>query len=340
MNKLLLLIFIAVNFGIYASADTLQGAGSSSSSNLMNDFTKKYNASNPQQVVYHGSGPADGFKKIKAKQIDFAISVVPILPFELKQEHLVQFPLLVLGFVIAINVPGVHVGDMVLNGDVLAEIFRGKIQYWDDTSIQKLNPKLNLPHINIVPIYRSDPAGSTFAFTNYLSKVNLLWLLFMGDGFTVDWPSGQGGVGGEGVAKKISTIPGSIGYIELSTAIKDKLIYVDMFNRAGARVRISRTSLQSAVDDADFKDAEDYYIFFTNQGGAKSWPLLAGSYVLMRSDTSPAAALNILKFFHWCFVHSHSTAMKIGAIELPPSVVTKIELEWNEDFGWTASATH
>jgi phosphate transport system substrate-binding protein len=223
---------------------------------------------------------------------------------------------------------------MVLNGDLLAGIFRGKIKFWDDEDIQKLNPTLNLPHLPIVTVQRADLAGSTFTFTNYLSKVNLIWLLLMGDGFSVDWPTGISAVGGDGVAKKILETPGAIGYDELSTAVKYRLSYVDMYNRRGIRVRISRTSLQSAVEDADFKDAEDYYLFFTNQGGVKSWPLLAGSYVLIRTDENPSAIYPVLNFFYWCLTHSHETALKINAIELPTDVVSKIEQEWQYNFGW------
>jgi phosphate transport system substrate-binding protein len=316
-------------------ADTLHGAGSTSAANLVNELAWQYEKSNSQQkIVYQGLGPSDGLKKIKANKVDFAISVVPILPFELKHAHLQQFPLLVLGFVIVLNIPGVKVNELVLNGDVLAGIYRGKIVYWDDSAIQSLNPKLPLPHLSIVAVHRADLAGSTFAFTNYLSKVNLAWLLMMGDGFSVDWPSGVGAIGNEGVAKKIKSVAGSIGYIEFSTAVRSKLVYAEMINRTGSRVAISHASLQSAVNDADFEDAEDYYIFFTNQGGKKSWPLLAGSYVLMRTDMAPVKAQNILKFFSWCFAHAGPTALKIGGIELPPPIVRGIEHQWVSHFSW------
>jgi phosphate transport system substrate-binding protein len=317
-----------------AQAAPLTGAGSTSAKNLINLFIVKYNESSQQKVIYVGAGPNDGLKKINSRKVDFAVSVVPILPFELKKNHLMQFPFVVLGFVVAVNIPGVRSGEMVLSGDLLADIFRGKIKYWDNEEIQKMNPNLNFPHIPIVPVQRADLAGSTFTFTNYLSKVNLIWLLLMGDGYYVDWPSGISTNGGEGVARKILQVPGAIGYDELSTAVQYRLSYIDMFNRSGKRVHISRPSLQSAVDQADFKNSEDFYLFFTNQGGVKSWPLLAGSYILLRTDSDRETTKKELDFFYWCFTHSNSVAKKINAIELPAQIVSQIEQEWQDEFNW------
>lgn len=264
--------------------------------------------------------------------------MVPILPFELKKSHLEQFPLLVLGFVVVINIPGVHSGDVVLNGDLLAAIFRGKIQYWDDSDIQKLNPKIPLPHLSINVVHRSDLAGSTFTLTNYLSKVSLRWLLFMGDGFYVNWPTGVSADGNDNMAIKVLSIPGSIGYVELSTARHFGLAYVDMVNRKGVRTSLTHAALQSAVDNVDFRHAEKFYVFFTNQGGAKSWPILAGSYVLLRTDHPSARTISVLRFFQWCLTHSRDTAQKIDAVELPPDVIARIYQTWNQDFNWQPPA--
>lgn len=336
MKRILALSLFVWSF--HATPAELIGAGSSSVNNMMNDFIERYNKIGPDHVKYFGGGPKDGLKKIKEWKVDFAISVVPILPYELKRSHLMQFPIMVLGFVVVVNVPGLHSGDLVLNGDILAAIFRGKITYWDDDDIQKINLKLALPHLPIVVVHRSDLAGSTFTLTNYLSKVNLRWLLFMGDGFDVDWPVGVSASGNDGMAKKVSSLPGAIGYVELSTARHYGLSYVDMFNRSRVRISPSSVALQSAVDNVDFRHAEKFYVFFTNQGGIKSWPLLAGSYVLLRTDSVSPNTRAVLRFFQWCLTHSQGTAQKMDAIVLPPDVIARINQSWLKEFNWQSTS--
>jgi phosphate transport system substrate-binding protein len=316
-----------------ALAETLSGAGGTAIYPVLSKWAAAYEKKTGVAVNYQAIGSGGGIKQIKGKTVTFADSDMPLSPEQLKQAGLVQFPAVIIGITPVVNLPGVKPGQMVFSGQLLADIYLGKVTKWDDAEIKALNPHLHLPHMKITSVHRSDGSGTTFNFTNYLSKVSPEWKDKVGANTSVSWPGGVGGKGNAGVASYVQQIHGSIGYVEYAYTMQTHMTYGRMKNMDGHIVSPNMKSFQAAAANADFSKTKDFYLILTNQPGAKSWPITAGTYFLMRKDTPKEANAKVLKFCDWYLKHGQRAAEKLDYVPLPPSTVSQIEQYWKSELG-------
>ncbi|MBR1997431.1 MAG: phosphate ABC transporter substrate-binding protein PstS, partial [Akkermansia sp.] len=237
----------------------------------------------------------------------------------------VQFPMLTGGVVVIVNIPGVKDSQLRLSQQVLADIYLGKIRFWNDPAIKALNPKLRLPKLKITVVRRSDSSGTSFIFTNYLSKVSPAWKSQVGQGASVKWPVGIGGQKNPGVCNTVSKVRGSIGYTEYTYAVEAKLACACLENAAGNYVAPSQDSFSAAAACADWKNAPGFYMELTNVPGAKSWPITGVTYILLRKDTPDNVKKTLRDYFMWCYTDGAATAKKLNYVALPPDVVKLVE---------------
>ena len=256
-----------------AMAADVTGAGSSFIYPVLSKWADAYKTASGNAINYQSIGSGAGIKQIQAKTVTFGATDAPLKPEQLEKDGLAQWPMIMGAIVPVVNLEGVTAGDMTLDGETLANIFLGKINKWDDPAIKKLNPKLNLPSSAITIVHRADGSGTTFNFTDYLSKVSADWKSKVGTGTAVEWPVGVGAKGNEGVAGNVSQAKGSIGYVEYAYAKQNKLAYTALINKAGKTVRPTGEAFQAAASNADWVHAPGYYLILTDQPGDKSWPI-------------------------------------------------------------------
>ncbi|MBN9588046.1 MAG: phosphate ABC transporter substrate-binding protein PstS [Alphaproteobacteria bacterium 64-11] len=311
-----------------AQAASLTGAGGTAIYPVLQIWASNYARKTGSEVNYQAIGSGGGIKQIEAKTVDFANSDKPLMHDEIAKNNLVQFPQVVISIVPVVHLPGISAGQMVLNGQVLSKIYLGEIKKWNDPAIRKLNPKVKLPDMAILTVHRSDGSGTTFNFTNYLGKVNPEWQSKVGADTSVSWPGGVGGKGNAGVAAQVAQLAGSIGYVEYAYAKQSNLIYTDMINADGKRVKPTMQSFQAAAANADFSKVQDFYLILTNQPGANSWPITAATYMLMRSDYPAAKSKAVLQFLDYALHDGAADAEKLDYVPFPESVVKQIETSW------------
>ena len=262
----------------------------------------------------------------------FGATDAPLKADKLDKEGLAQWPMVMGAIVPVVNLEGIKSGELVFSGQVLGDIYLGKITKWDDPAIAKLNPKVKLPSAAITVVRRSDGSGTTFNFTDYLSKANAEWKSKVGEGTAVEWPVGVGAKGNEGVAGNISQTKNSIGYVEYAYAKQNKLTYAGMVNKAGKTVQPTIAAFQAAASNADWSKAPGYYLILTDQPGDASWPITAATFILMYKDpVDKAASAEAVKFFKWAFAHGDKMAEELDYIPMPDSVVKLIEKTWSSD---------
>jgi phosphate transport system substrate-binding protein len=314
-----------------ASAAGLSGAGGTAIYPVLSKWAEQYKNETQTAVNYQAIGSGGGIAQIKAKTVDFANSDKPLTPDDLKAAGLVQFPAVIISIVPVVNLDGIKPGDLVLDGATLADIYLGKITDWDNAAITKLNPNVKLPHTKISVVYRSDGSGTTFNFTDYLSKMSPEWKEKVGSDTSVSFPVGVGGKGNPGVAQYVNQIKGAIGYVEYAYVQENKMNYTKMMNSAGATVEPTLASFSAAAANADFTKVEDFYLILTNQPGKDSWPITAATYMLMRKDYPSEQNLAVLKFMDWCLKKGQEQAKALAYVPLPDSVVTQIETAWTKE---------
>ena len=281
-----------------AQAADVTGAGASFVYPVMSKWSADYSKATGKKVNYQSIGSGGGIAQIKAATVDFGSSDAPLKPEELAKHGLAQFPSVIGGVVPVVNVPGLQAGAMKLDGELLADIFLGKVKAWNDPRIVALNGGVQLPSTKITVVHRSDGSGTTFNFVNYLSKVNADWKSKVGEGTAVKWPTGIGGKGNEGVAAYVKQIKGGIGYVELSYALQNKMAYTRLKNADGNFVNPSDETFQAAAASADWANAKDFYLVMTNSPGANSWPITATNFILMyKQPKNAAGAKNAKEFF-------------------------------------------
>ena len=291
--------------GVYAQDAT--GAGASFPAPLYSKWASDYNKLTGVKINYQSVGSGAGIKQIEAKTVDFGASDMPLKDEELKAKGMIQFPTVIGGVVPVVNIKGIAPGQLKLNGQVLGDIFLGKITKWDDAAIKALNPTLALPSDVISPVRRADGSGTSFIFTNYLSKVNTEWKSKVGEGTAVNWPVGAGGKGNEGVAAFVNRLPNSIGYVEYAYVKQNKMTFAVMQNAAGAFVSPDDLTFKAAAAGADW--AKSFYQILTNQSGKDAWPLTGATFILMhKAQDKPAQASAALKFFDWSYKNGDKTA--------------------------------
>jgi phosphate transport system substrate-binding protein len=317
----------ALTYSFSAFAQDVTGAGASFPAPLYSKWASDYNKATGVKINYQSVGSGAGIKQIDAKTVDFGASDMPLKDDELKAKGLLQFPTVIGGVVPVINVKGIAPGQLKLNGQVLGDIYLGKITRWDDAAIKALNPTLSLPSDVISPVRRADGSGTSFIFTNYLSKVNAEWKSKVGEGTAVNWPVGAGGKGNEGVAAFVNRLPNSIGYVEYAYVKQNKMNFALMQNAAGAFVAPDDVTFKAAAAGADW--AKSFYQILTNQVGKDAWPLTGATFILMhKTQEKPVQAAASLKFFTWAYQNGDKTAEALDYSPMPVVVKTAIEKSW------------
>lgn len=319
--------------GLAQAATTITGAGSTWVYPLVSKWAAAYHKETGVEVNYQSIGSGGGIQQIKAGTVNFGASDMPLKPEELAANHLIQFPTAIAGAAMVTNLPGIKPGELVLSGPVIAKIYLGEIKKWNDPEIQAMNKGLKLPDMAITCVHRADGSGTTFTFTNYLSKVSPQWAQKIGSNTSVSWPTGVGGKGNEGVSAYVQRIAGSIGYVEYAYIIENRLNYARMFNRDGKLVSPNLEGFQAAAAHVDFLKAKDFYVILTDQPGADTWPISGSTWQILRVDAPKAANEQVVKFFRWGFEHGQAQAKEIAFGPLPPRTVQAIELYWKKNLG-------
>jgi phosphate transport system substrate-binding protein len=314
-----------------AQADTLNGAGGTAIYPLLSKWAETYSKATGTNINYQAIGSGGGIKQIESKTVPFANTDKPLTPEDLDKNDLIQFPQVIISIVPVVNLKGVNSGDLVLDGPTMAGIFLGYIKYWDDAAITRINPKISLPHTAISVVHRSDGSGTTFNFTDYLSKLSPEWKQKVGEETAVEWPVGVGGKGNAGVAAYVQQLDGAIGYVEYAYAVANKLVWTDMINKSGVRVKPTLAAFQAAAGNADFSKVKNFYLVLTDQPGAASWPITAATYMLLRKDSDPESNMMALKFLDWALRKGQDQATALDYVPMPDNVVGMIEDSWKKD---------
>ncbi len=333
MRRLFLAGLIALfAVALLSAAETVSGAGATFPFPLYSQWAYDYNKLTGVQVNYQSIGSGGGIAQIKAKTVDFGASDEPLQEGELKEAGLFQFPMIIGGVVPVVNLKGIEPGKLQLSGETLAQIFLGKIIKWNDPKIAADNPALTLPDQKIVVVHRSDGSGTTWIFTNYLTKVSPEWASVAGNAKAVKWPTGVGGKGNEGVAAFVKQTGGSIGYVEYAYALKNKMTYTKLKNKAGKFVVPSIETFQSAAANADWQNAKGFYMVLTDQLGDNSWPIVGASYILVYKAMPDAAkAQTMFRFFDWCFKNGDKTATALDYVPLPKTLIDMVQTAWKKE---------
>jgi phosphate transport system substrate-binding protein len=321
---------VAVSASAFAADIT--GAGATFPFPIYSKWADAYKKETGNGLNYQSIGSGAGIKQIEAKTVTFGATDMPLKVEQLDKAGLIQWPMVMGAIVAVVNIDGVKPGELVFDGPTLADIYLGKITKWDDPAIKKLNPNVNLPSAAIAVVRRADGSGTTFNFTNFLSKVSPDWKSKVGEGTAVEWPTGVGAKGNEGVAANVAQTKNSIGYVEYAYAKQNKLVYTAMINKAGKKVEPNVDSFQAAASNADWTNAPGYYVILTDQPGEKSWPITASTFILMqRAPADKAASGEAIKFFKWAFANGGKMAEELDYIPMPENVVKMIEKTWSAD---------
>ena len=312
-----------------ALAADITGAGATFPYPIYAKWADAYKKETGIGVNYQSIGSGGGIKQIHARTVDFGASDMPLKPEDLDKGGLLQFPTVIGGDVPVVNVKGIAPGQMKLSGEVLAGIYLGRIKKWDDPAIASLNPGRHLPASAISVVHRSDGSGTTFIWTNYLSKVSAEWKSKVGEGTSVRWPTGVGGKGNEGVASYVQRIAGSIGYVEYAYAKQNRMAYAQIRNRDGEYVSPSAQTFQAAAAGADWKKAPGMYLILTDAPGKGAWPIAGATFILMhRTQDRPDNAREVLKFFSWAYGKGDALAQSLDYVPMPNAVVDLIRASW------------
>jgi phosphate transport system substrate-binding protein len=327
MKKLIAMLLTAVAFS--ATAQEITGAGATFPAPLYSKWASDYNKSTNIKINYQSVGSGAGIKQIEAKTVTFGASDMPLTDEKLAALGLFQFPTVIGGVVPVINLKGIEPGQMKLSGPVIADIFLGKITKWDDAAIKTLNPALALPSTDITVVRRADGSGTTFIWTNYLSKVSREFKDVIGEGTAVSWKVGAGGKGNEGVAAMVRQLPGTLGYVEYAYVKQAKMNWVNVQNAAGTWVAPTEDTFKAAAANADWN--KSYYQILTNQAGKEAWPITGATFILVHTKPDDAAkSKTAMAFFDWVFANGDKAADDLDYVALPTAVKTKIRADWKQ----------
>jgi len=318
-----------LGFAGAVGAQEITGAGATFPAPIYSKWAAEYNKATGVKVNYQSIGSGGGIKQIDSKTVDFGASDMPLTDEVLKTKGQMQFPTVMGGVVPVVNIKGINSGELKLTGPLLGDIYLGKVARWNDPAIKALNPTLALPDAAIAQVRRADGSGTTFIFTNYLSKVSPEWKTKVGEGTAVNWPAGAGGKGNEGVAAFVGRLPNSIGYVEYSYVKQNKMTYAQMQNSTGAFVAPDETAFKAAAAGADWN--KSFYQILTNQPGKDAWPISGATFILMNKlQDKPAKATETLKFFAWAYKNGDKIADELDYVPMPKSVIGSIEKAWGE----------
>jgi phosphate transport system substrate-binding protein len=310
-----------------ALAQDVTGAGATFPAPIYAKWADAYNKVTGARINYQSVGSGAGIRQIKAKTVDFGASDMPLKDDELAKDGLIQFPTVIGGVVPVLNVKGIAPGQLKLTGQLLGDIYLGKITKWNDPALTSLNPGVPLPDSAIAVVRRADGSGTSFIFTNYLSKVNADWKAKVGEGTAVNWPTGAGGKGNEGVSAFVQRLPNSIGYVEYAYAKQNNMSYALMQNKEGSFVAPDDAAFKAAAAGADW--SRSFYQILTDQPGKGSWPITGATFILMyKAQDKPVSATNTLKFFDWAYNTGDKMAADLEYVPLPDSVKALVRKLW------------
>jgi len=315
-------------FSISALAADITGAGATFPYAIYAKWAEAYQAATGNKVNYQAIGSSGGVKQIKAKTVDFGGTDAPVKEADLDAAGLVQVPTVMGGVTIVMNVPGIESGKLKLDGITVANIFRGAITKWNDPAIAKLNPGVKLPNLAITLSHRSDGSGTTYAFTHYLAKQSMAFMREVGAGNTGNWPANAvGGKGNAGVAANVQKIKGTIGYVDIADAMKNKMSFVALKNRAGNYIVPSQQAVADAAGGANF-NIRGMAPDLLDQAHKNAWPITSATYMLAYEKGADAAKQKgVVEFFTWSLNKGQKMAEALGFVPLPPTVVKMVEAE-------------
>ena len=329
LNRVACLSMVLMTAAGASFAQDITGAGASFPAPLYAKWADAYNRATGARVNYQSVGSGAGIKQIRAKTVDFGASDMPLKDEDLAKDGMVQFPTVIGGVVPVVNIKGIAPGQIKLTGQVLGDIYLGKITKWNDAALTALNPGVPLPDEAISVVRRADGSGTSFIFTNYLSKTNPEWKAKVGEGTAVNWPTGAGGKGNEGVAAFVSRLPNSIGYVEYAYVKQNKMTYTQLKNQAGAFVSPDDVNFKAAAVGAEWN--KSFYQVLTDQPGKDSWPLTGATFIMMhKSQDKPVQASNSLKFFEWGYSSGDKRAADLEYVPLPDAVKALVRNQWAE----------
>jgi len=321
--------FIAAAAIVPAKAADISGAGATFPYPIYAKWADAYKKATGTGLNYQSIGSGGGIKQITARTVTFGASDMPLQPAQLDKIGVIQFPTVMGGIVPVVNLAGIKANELTIDGPTLAKIFMGEIKKWNDAAIKKLNPSAKLPDAAIAVVHRSDGSGTTFIFTNYLSKVSSDWKSKVGSNTSVSWPTGLGGKGNEGVANYVARTKDSIGYVETAYAKQNHLTTMKMVNKDGKTVTAVPEAIMSAAAGADWAHAPGFYMIITDSPGAKSWPIAGATFILVpKQPKDPTATKEALKFFSWAYDKGDAMASSLDYIPMPDSVVKLIHTHW------------
>jgi phosphate transport system substrate-binding protein len=319
----------SIVLSLTAHAADITGAGATFPYPIYSKWAEAYNAATGIGLNYQSIGSGGGVRQIKAKTVDFGASDMPLKLEEQEKEGLMQFPAIIGGVVPVMNLDGIAPGQLKLTADVISAIHLGKITKWNAPEITALNPNANLPALAITVVHRADSSGTTFLWTDFLSKTNAEFKAAVGSGTAVRWPTGVGGKGNEGVAANVQRIKGSFGYVEYAYAKKNKIVYAQLKNADGQFVQPDDETFKAAAANADWASAPGFFLVLTNQPGKTSWPATGASFIIMhRTQADALTGRAVLKFFDWAFKNGSTMASELDYVPMPPAVVKQIQDTW------------
>ena len=322
----------ALAVALPALAVDITGAGATFPYPVYAKWADAYKKSTGVGLNYQSIGSGGGIKQITAKTVDFGASDMPLKPEELDKTGMIQFPTVIGGAIPTVNLKGIKPGELKLTPEALADIYLGKIKKWNDSAIASINPGVKLPDTDVNVVHRSDGSGTTFIWSNYLSKVSPEWKSKVGEGTAVNWPVGVGGKGNEGVAQYVQRIDGAIGYVEYAYVLQNKMTFVQMKNRDGNFVAPSAKAFQAAAAGADWKSAPGMYLILTDAPGKDAWPIAGATFILMHKvQDKPENGKQVLSFFDWAYDKGDRMAEELDYVPMPDSVVKLIEKTWSSE---------
>ncbi len=328
MLKKLGLILMAVCLTQSCFAAAITAGGSTAIYPVMSKWAKSYSEKTDEEINYQPVGSGGGIQGLINNTFTFAASDMPLSGDQLAKNHWIQFPAVISGIVTVINLPGIKANQITLNGKLISDIYLGNVKYWDDPAIESLNKGITFSHTMIIPIHRADASGTTFNFSNYLSKVSTEWKKAIGFDTQVSWPGiSIGATGNAGVAAQVQSIPGAIGYVEYAYALENNMAYTKLVNLSGAVVSADADSFASAAQNADWNNSKDFNLILTNQAGKGTWPIVQTTFIFIPMQTDDDIKV-VVKFFRWCFNSGKDMAVALDYVPLPDTVIVAIERQW------------
>lgn len=335
MKQLIVSLALAAA-SVAAQAADITGAGATFPYPIYAKWAEMYKKATGTGLNYQSVGSGAGIKQIKAKTVDFGASDMPLAAEELNKEGLFQFPAIMGGVVAVVNLEGVAPGQLKLTGPLIADIFLGKIKKWNAPEIAALNPGVKLPAADITVVHRADSSGTSFLFTDYLSKSSPEFKQKVGAGTAVKWATGVGGKGNEGVAANVQRIKGAIGYVEWAYAKKNKMTHTQLKNRDGSFLQPDDDAFKAAAAGADWAKTPGFAIVLTDQAGKQAWPITGASYIIVHKAQDPAKGKEVLKFFDWAYKNGDAAAAELDYVPMPDSVAKLVQDAWKANLKDTA----